>query len=235
MAEILTASDCSLLVRFGEEASAANRQAVLGLLRAWEEHSAPGFRSISPAAASVLFRFAPLRWTHAEAEAQVRQWLRFVNQDEPQAHTVQIPVCYGGEFGPDLKPMARATGLTEQQIIQLHCGQEYRAWFLGFAPGFAYLGEVEERIAMPRRDRPRLRVEAGSVGIAARQTAVYPLAMPGGWNLIGRTPLPMLFLDGPRLTRIEPGDAVRFLPVTRDEFERIRNAQEQALPEEDAA
>jgi KipI family sensor histidine kinase inhibitor len=230
MAEILAASDCSLLVRFGEQATAANRQAVLSLLRAWEEHPAPGFRSISPAAASVLFRFDPLRWTHSAAEAQIRQWLRFVSQDEPQVRTVHIPVCYGGEFGPDLPRVAHAAGLTEQEVIALHCGREYRALFLGFAPGFAYLGEVEERIAMPRRDRPRLRVEAGSVGIAARQTAVYPLAMPGGWNLIGRTPLPMLFPEGARLTRIEPGDAVRFHPVTRDEFEHLRDAPTEMLP-----
>jgi KipI family sensor histidine kinase inhibitor len=235
MAEILPASDSSLLVRFGMDPDPNHHRAVLHLLRLWEQQPGSVFRSISPAAASVLFRFDPRRCTLAEAEAQLRAWLAIPPDLHAATRRVDIPVCYGGEFGPDLEEVARIAGLSAEEVIRRHSGREYAAWFLGFAPGFAYLGELDEQLVLPRRSRPRLRVEAGSVGIAGRQTAVYPLAMPGGWNLIGRSPLPMLSVQGPRCSRIHPGDSVRFLPISPDEFRQIQERSQPFLRQQEPA
>jgi inhibitor of KinA len=137
---------------------------------------------------------------------------------------VEIPVCYGGEFGPDLDHIANLHRLKPADVIRLHSLQIYRAYFLGFAPGFAYLGDVPEAIASPRLEIPRKKVTAGSVAIAGRQTAVYPFATPGGWRLIGRTPLPMFRSDRSKMTTISMGDRVKFNPVSREEFLEMESA-----------
>ena len=126
---------------------------------------------------------------------------------------IEIPVQYGGDAGPDLADVAALAELSTSDVVDLHRGAEYRVFFLGFAPGFAYLGPLPEPIATPRLATPRERVPAGSVGIAGAQTAVYPFAMPGGWRIIGRTDAPMwdLTRDSPSLLR--PGDRVRFVPT----------------------
>ena len=115
--------------------------------------------------------------------------------DLPEPRELQIPACYGGEFGPDLKEVAALHGLTTAQVIELHASVTYIVYFLGFVPGFAYLGELPEALATPRLDTPRRTTPAGSVGIAGKQTGVYPFATPGGWRLIGRTPIAMFRPD----------------------------------------
>lgn len=132
--------------------------------------------------------------------------------------TVTIPVCYGGEYGPDLSEVAEKAKLTEQAVAALHGKPVYTVHALGFTPGFPYLGELPFKLHTPRRETPRVKVPAGSVGIGGSQTGIYPLASPGGWNLIGRTPL-SLFAPGreePALLRV--GDEVKFKPITAEEF-----------------
>ncbi|MCS3409639.1 5-oxoprolinase subunit PxpB [Serratia sp. AKBS12] len=130
----------------------------------------------------------------------------------PEARQVEIPVVYGGEQGPDLAEVARHTGLTMQQVVECHASAAYIVYFLGFQPGFSYLGGMPDRLATPRRAEPRLSVPAGSVGIGGSQTGIYPLATPGGWQLIGRTPLALFNpLEMPP-TLLRPGDSVRFVP-----------------------
>ncbi|HEI8865953.1 TPA: 5-oxoprolinase subunit PxpB [Serratia odorifera] len=130
----------------------------------------------------------------------------------PEARQVDIPVVYGGEQGPDLAEVARHTGLTMQQVVECHASAAYIVYFLGFQPGFSYLGGMPDRLATPRRAEPRLSVPAGSVGIGGSQTGIYPLATPGGWQLIGRTPLALFNpLEMPP-TLLRPGDSVRFVP-----------------------
>ena len=124
-----------------------------------------------------------------DAIEQLQRWWEESEALEPQSRLMTIPVIYGGEDGPDLANVALHSGLTEQQVVELHASVEYVVWFLGFQPGFPYLGGLPERLAMPRHAEPRLRVPAGSVGIGGAQTGVYPLATPGGWQLLGRTPL----------------------------------------------
>jgi KipI family sensor histidine kinase inhibitor len=126
---------------------------------------------------------------------------------------VEIPVTYGGEAGPDLDFVARRAGLTPAQVVGLHTGREYRVYLMGFTPGFAYLGELDERIETPRLETPRLRVPAGSVGIAGRQTGIYPLESPGGWRLIGLTALTLFDPAAAAPFLLAPGDLVRFVAV----------------------
>ena len=134
---------------------------------------------------------------------------------------VEIPVCYAPGYGPDLDALARSAGLSSEAVIDLHSATEYRVYMLGFLPGFAYLGRVDRRIAAPRRASPRTHVPAGSVGIAGEQTGIYPQASPGGWNLIGRTPLPLFDARNANPTLLHPGDRVRFYPVSPERFHQL--------------
>jgi KipI family sensor histidine kinase inhibitor len=178
----------------------------LGLFRGLQQHPLEGVCGVSPARQSVLVRFDPLHLTHDEVEG----WIRSVpvGGREAVGKLVEILTLYIGE---DLEEVASCSGCSTTEVVERHAGREYDAWFLGFVPGFAYLGEVDERIAVPRRSVARKAVPAGSVGIAGRQTGVYPRSTPGGWNLIGRTSA-VLFDVATGKSLIEPGDRVRFVP-----------------------
>ncbi|MCD6324634.1 MAG: 5-oxoprolinase subunit PxpB [Desulfurococcales archaeon] len=134
----------------------------------------------------------------------------------------EIPVAYGGVWGPDLVSVASEAGLTEDEVIRVHTSRSYRCYMLGFTPGFLYLGEVDERIAVPRLKNPRVKVPAGSVGIAGLQTGVYGIESPGGWRIIGRTPLKMFDPRRVPPTPIRPGDLVRFFEVGEEEFRELK-------------
>ncbi|MFV0438295.1 MAG: 5-oxoprolinase subunit PxpB [Desulfopila sp.] len=137
------------------------------------------------------------------------------------AETVEIPVCYGGEFGPDLAVVADHNGLDPQEVIRLHGAVAYPIYAIGFAPGFCYLGGLDPRLHTPRLVTPRLRVPAGSVGIAGGQTGVYPLASPGGWQLIGRTPRRLFAPERDQPIPYRVGDAIRFVAVSLKQYQRI--------------
>lgn len=147
-----------------------------------------------------------------DAIERLQRWWEESEALEPDSRAIEIPVVYGTAAGPDLGEVARHAGLSEKQVVELHSSIDYVVWFLGFQPGFPYLGGLPEQLATPRRDEPRLQVPAGSVGIGGSQTGIYPLVTPGGWQLIGHTPLPLFDpkRDEPALLR--PGDTVRFIP-----------------------
>ncbi|HKM68392.1 MAG TPA: 5-oxoprolinase subunit PxpB [Candidatus Acidoferrum sp.] len=217
------ASDQALLVYLGEEIGAAAHERVVQLLRLLQRERVPWIRNIQPAYCSLLITFDAAAVEHAEAQAKLTEYeKRAGKMPAAKALLVEVPVCYGGEFGPDLDDVAAQHGLKAEKVIELHCGRAYHAYFLGFAPGFAYLGDLAEEIATPRLETPRKQVPAGSVGIAGRQTAVYPFATPGGWRLIGRTPLEMFRRDREPMGLLAIGDQVRFRPITRDEFAAAR-------------
>jgi inhibitor of KinA len=130
-----------------------------------------------------------------------------------------VPVCYGGEFGPDLEFVAKHNGLTEQEVIQIHSSGEYLVYMIGFAPGFPYLGGMSEKIAAPRRTSPRLKIPIGTVGIAGLQTGVYPIETPGGWQLIGRSPEQLFRPHANPPSLLQAGNLVRFQPISRDEYD----------------
>ena len=210
------ASDHSLLVRLGQEISLEHHRQVVRLLRLLQESAIPGVRDLSPAYSSILIRFHPLELTHAEVEARMRElWPKLESVELPEPKRVEIPVSYGGEFGPDIEDVARHCGLSVAEVIALHSGAEYRVYFLGFSPGFAYLGGLAEALATPRLAKPRREVPAGSVGIAGQQTGVYPLATPGGWRLIGRTSLRLFEAGREPMALLEIGDLVRFVPEAK--------------------
>jgi KipI family sensor histidine kinase inhibitor len=133
----------------------------------------------------------------------------------------QVPVCYDGEYAPDLAEVAAACGVTMEQAIEIHCSRSYVVYVVGFSPGFPYMGDVDERLALPRRAEPRQRVPAGSVAIATRYTAIYPQSTPGGWHIIGRTPVRLFDETWPVPALCAPGDTVRFYRVDQARFETL--------------
>ncbi len=219
---LLAASDRSLLVSFGERISLDDHRRVRRLLRRLDASPLPGITNLVPAYSSLLVHFDPCRLRHREVEEHVRGLLdRGAGDDEAEEaepRLVTIPVCYGGAFGPDLEEVARLRGLTPERVAELHAGVTYHVFCLGFVPGFAYLGELPEEIACPRLDTPRREVPAGSVGIAGAQTGIYPMATPGGWRLIGRTPLTMFDARRDPMPLLEIGDRVRFTPIPPERF-----------------
>jgi inhibitor of KinA len=138
---------------------------------------------------------------------------------------VEIPVCYGGEFGPDLDFVAGHTGLATEEVIALHAAPDYLVHMIGFAPGFPYLGGLDARLATPRRPRPRPLVPAGAVGIAGPQTGIYSLPTPGGWQLIGRTPLRLFNPEWAQPSRLQAGQRLRFVPISAAEFGRLQQSE----------
>ncbi len=218
------ASDQALLVYLGEEIGHRTHQRVVRLLRLLQREPLPWLRNLQPAYCSLLVSFDACAVDHAQVESTLRGYEKRSEKIAlPAPRLVEIPVCYGGEFGPDLEKVAAARKLKPERVIELHSSQTYRAYFLGFAPGFAYLGDLPDSLATPRLATPRKKVPAGSVGIAGKQTAVYPFATPGGWNLLGRTPLRMFQAEREPMELLDVGDAVRFHPITREEFSVLEN------------
>jgi inhibitor of KinA len=207
------ASDCSLLVSFGDDISLEAHRRVLRLMRRFAKPPL-GIRNVHPAFASVLIDFDPRRRTHAEVESLVREGMSVEAETSlPNSRVVEIPVCYGGAFGPDLDDVARHTGLSPERVIALHAAAEYRVYFVGFSPGFPYLGGMPPELATPRLPAPRKHVPAGSVAIGGAQTGIYSVDTPGGWRLIGLSRMPLFdaAADPPAVLQI--GDVVRFRAV----------------------
>jgi inhibitor of KinA len=222
---LVYASDQSLLVEFGRASSTGANPHVLRLLRAVAAGALPGVLNLHPACSSLLIRFDPLRTAHAAVEQTVLKLLdRLDDLVLPEPRTVEIPVCYGLKYGPDLEEVAALHGMTAEQAAELHASANYTVCFLGFAPGFGYLAGLPAALATPRLDSPRGRVPAGSVGIAGDQTGVYPLSTPGGWRLIGRTPLDLYRPDHEPMTLLQIGDRVRFLPIPHERFRELYHA-----------
>jgi inhibitor of KinA len=221
---IQPASDRSLLVRFGHEITESNQQ-VRRLLHLLESEPIANICNLNPAYCSLLITFDALKLTHGELETILSGYLTRLDEVRlPEPRQLEIPVCYGGEFGPDLNEVASLCGMSPAQAIELHTSVTYIVYFLGFVPGFAYLGELPEPLATPRLARPRRSVPPGSVGIAGRQTGVYPFAVPGGWRLIGRTPTAMFREDRASMSFLSIGDRVRFASVSRARFKTLESA-----------
>jgi inhibitor of KinA len=192
------------------------------LLRLVELEPIVGVRNLHPAYCSLLVKFDGMKLRHEELEEILRGYVERIEKEAlPGSRLVEIPVCYGGEFGPDLNGVAELHGMTAERAIELHASATYLVYFLGFVPGFAYLGEVAEKLVTPRLAAPRRSVAAGSVGIAGRQTGVYPVATPGGWRLLGRTPLAMFRPERAEMSLLSIGDRVRFVPISMEQFAKL--------------
>ena len=220
-----TIAEDALLLRFGEHIDiAVNARVQTACARL--QHALPQLECV-PAYASLLLRFDPLAWS-SDPASDPQQSLRsavlaaLAGNAEARAPTREhvIPVCYGGTHGPDLGEVASHCGLSTDEVITRHVGASYQVAMIGFAPGFPYLLGLDPTLAMPRRRDPRQRVPAGSVAIGGSQTGIYPEPLPGGWQLIGRTPLRLFDVSAERPSLLAAGDRVRFRAMGDDEFSR---------------
>lgn len=217
---ITWAGDTAVSVEFEARISRATSDRVVRLARAIADASPAGVRDVVPTYHAVTVHFDPLR---TDIAALLRQLEHEAGQPAPPVddapRVVRIPVFYGGAHGPDLNEVAAWAGLAEEDVVARHVSAEYRVYMLGFLPGFAYLASVDRRIAMPRRVHPRTHVPEGSVGVAGEQTGVYPQTSPGGWQIIGRTPIRLVDFAKPDPFLLHPGDLVRFYEVDAAAFE----------------
>ncbi len=205
------ASDQSLMVYLGDEINLETHHRVLKLLRLLEAQPIPGVRNLHPAYNSMLLVFDPVDREHSNIEHTLAAYIDQLDAIHlPQPRVVEIPVHYDG---PDLEEVAALHHITPRRVIELHSSAEYVAYFIGFVPGFAYLGGLPEALATPRLEKPRKRVPKGSVAIGGSHTGVYPFETPGGWRLIGRTPLEIFSPDRAELSVLRIGDLVRFRPL----------------------
>ena len=214
--------DTGLLASFEQRIAQSIGAAVAALNTRVATAAIPGVVETVPAFATLLIFYDPLVTEYDAVADAVQKLAQAPGSDTAaeEGRLVEIPVCYGGAFGPDLPFVAEHAGLTEKEVIELHAGREYRIYMLGFLPGFPYLGGLDERLFTPRLASPRTAIPAGSVGIGGEQTGVYPIASPGGWQLIGRTPLKLFDPSSGRLP-YAAGDRIRFKPITREAFDAI--------------
>ena len=218
-ARFLPAGDKALCVELGDAISPEINHRVRSLFLAVEKHMIPGIMDVVPTYRSILVYYDPMRIAHPDLKAQLSALnanLENVRVAAPKV--VEVPTIYGGEYGPDLEYVARHSGLSTREVVHIHSGTDYLVYMMGFTPGFTYLGGMSERIATPRLQTPRVAIPAGSVGIAERQTGVYPIESPGGWQLIGRTPIRIFDADRDPPVAVETGDYLRFVPISEGEY-----------------
>lgn len=213
---IRPSGDTMLLVEWEQVVDPVVNQRAIALAARLQTRVGRQVRDIVPGYCSLGVHFDPLVTDIGALERAIEEEAGLIHDDEPSAESavVEIPVRYGRTEGPDLESVAEWAGCTTDDVIELHAMGTYRVYMLGFVPGFAYMGRVNQTIAAPRRRVPRERVPAGSVGIAGEQTGVYPIATPGGWRIIGQTDVVMFDATRPTPNLVRPGDSVRFVPVT---------------------
>ena len=235
--DIIPLGDSALVVRVREQFDDAPEETLDDVLRSFQKlrkAAIPGVIELAPAYTSVAVFFDPLQVAKMSGQPnRVFDWLservraavaagadrgRSRTSRRSETRSVEIPVCYDAEFAPDLDHVADHAQITTKQVVALHSTAEYRVACIGFVPGFTFLAGLPKNLATPRRDVPRKEIPLGSVGIGGAQTGIYPLRSPGGWNLIGRTPLKLFDPTKEPPTILRPGDRVRFRAITREEF-----------------
>ena len=217
-----TVAEDALLIRFSDAIDSALPARIAALCQRIEALELPWLVDLVPSYTTLLVIYDPVAANVFDAKARLRPLLAETqpttkaDAKTAKGRLIELPVYYSEETGPDLAWIAQQKGLSTQQVIDHHTAEAYQVYAIGFAPGFGFMGQVDPAIACPRKDTPRTQVPAGSVGIANQQTAVYPKASPGGWQLIGRCPTPLF--DELNLSLLQVGDRVRFIAITRDEF-----------------
>ncbi|REK74869.1 5-oxoprolinase subunit PxpB [Paenibacillus paeoniae] len=238
----LPLGDSSVLIRKGTTIDKGTHRWIMSVMQLLEAQRFDGMIECVPAFASIAVHYDPLvvwrsRSLQEKGHASVyetvckrlEQCLSLLSEKEDNRlpeRVVTIPVCYGGDYGPDLQEVAEHCGLSAEEVVSLHTSGSYSVYMIGFAPGFPYLGGMPPSIAAPRHKTPRIVIPAGSVGIAGAQTGVYPLATPGGWQLIGRTPLPLFRPDQQIPSLLEAGDHVRFEAISEQQYKEWEGAEQ---------
>lgn len=223
--EVYPLGDQAIGIRAEESDDPAMLPAVIRKARVIHDRLAsrklPAVREIVPALVSIAIYYDSLVCSYELMDRQLNELVNDAQDDVEQAcagRQFEVPVCYGGEFGPDLGDAAARAGLTEEEVVRLHAGTEYTVGMIGFVPGFPYLAGLPPQLHMPRRQEPRTSVPAGSVGIGGMLTGIYPAAIPGGWQLIGRTPLRLFDPAANPPSLLAPGDAVSLIPIDAETF-----------------
>ncbi|BBO00336.1 5-oxoprolinase subunit PxpB [Sporolactobacillus terrae] len=230
--------DQAVRVIFGDRIAPEIQMKVNQFTERFDRSPFKGFVEYVPAYTNVVFYYNPIEVSRSgkkDGSSAQQQVIDYLNQlsgqmsnepdQEAKRRVVHIPVCYGGEFGPDLDEVAHVHHLTPREVIEKHTKPQYLVYMLGFAPGFPFLGGLPEELATPRRANPRLKIAAGSVGIAGKQTGAYPLDSPGGWQIIGRTPVPLFQPESDPPTLLKAGDRVVFDAISEPEYLRIKEEQ----------
>lgn len=223
----LHCGDCAVTVEFGNAIDAAMNQSVHRFAKAVESLGHPGVLEVVPTYRSATVHYDPLVLPHSQLLKLLEPLAQLDTTQSAPSEIIEIPVLYGGEMGPDLQEVADHCGLTPQEVIALHSAPVYGIFMLGFTPGFPYLGGMDAQLTTPRRAEPRVCIPAGSVGIAGAQTGVYPIQSPGGWQLIGRTPLRLFDPSRSQPILLQAGQGIRFVPIDQGEFDRIEGGQAQ--------
>lgn len=233
--QITPMGDNALIVELGDAISESTHLRVQAAWRALAAEPLPGVSEAVPAYTTVTLFYDPALVVRAGAPAEeIVTWLgarvRERLKHPPKAantkpRTVEVPVGYGGDLGPDLGRVAAQAKLSSEEVVKRHARAEYRVHLIGFAPGFPYLGGLPKELVTPRHAKPRMAVPAGSVGIGGEQTGIYPQVTPGGWNLIGRTPLRLFRPHEDPPVLLQPGDIVKFRPVSSEEFTKLQEAR----------
>lgn len=224
---ILTAGDSALLIEFGKEINPETNRKITAIVQLMREQHIEGIVDVIPAFCSLLINYDSRVLSYEELKERMENLLKMETKTETTRKRIfEIPVCYGGEYGPDIDNIAEHAGLSVNEVIKIHSSKDYLIYMLGFLPGFTYLGGLDERIHTPRLASPRLTIRAGSVGIGGSQTGIYPLDSPGGWQLMGLTPVRTYDPERQTPILVEAGDYIRFIPIDEEEFLRIQKLVE---------
>ena len=220
--KILIDGDSSVLIVFGDTISAETNQRITATVKLIKDARIEGIVDMIPAFVSLLINYNPLVISYDALHRRLEKLLKTETRAEESAKRVwEIPVCYGGKFGPDLENIAAHAQLSPEEVIALHTSRDYLIYMLGFLPGFCYLGGLDERIHTPRLSTPRLRIPAGSVGIGGSQTGIYPMDSPGGWQLMGMTPVKTYDPAREVPILVQAGEYIRFVRIDEAEFRDI--------------
>ncbi|MBR5109657.1 MAG: 5-oxoprolinase subunit PxpB [Clostridia bacterium] len=219
---IFIEGDSSVLIVFGDTISAEINQRISSTVQLIRAQRIEGIVDMIPAFVSLLINYNPLVISYDALKKRLEKILQLETKaSETVKRVFEIPVCYGGEYGPDLKNIAAHAGLSEREVIDIHTSCDYLIYMLGFLPGFCYLGGLDERIHTPRLETPRLKIPAGSVGIGGKQTGIYPMDSPGGWQLMGKTPVKTYDPERDPAILVQAGEYIRFVEIGEAEFKRI--------------
>ncbi len=224
---IFPLGDSAILIDFGNELNESINKKILAIFRKLKNENITGVLDVVPAYSSLTIHYDVMKIIgKARGKAVfdiITDQLKKIVEDDTEIsieenRKINIPVCYDDEFGLDLIYLANEKKLSVEEVIQLHTSKTYRVYMIGFLPGFAYMGSVDQKIQIPRKENPRKKIEAGSVGIAGEQTGIYPLQSPGGWQIIGRTPLQLFNKEKKEPVLLQPGDEIKFFSISKDEF-----------------
>lgn len=217
--------DCAISIDFGQVIDPKINRHIRQTIERIQALQLDGIIELVPTYCALLVQYDAMLYSYADMCNIIEPTLSesVTNNDNGMVTVIEIPTVYGGEFGPDLGFVASHNNLSEEEVIAIHSGTDYLVYMLGFIPGFTYLGGMDPRIATPRLSSPRTLIPAGSVGIAGEQTGTYPSDSPGGWQIIGRTPVTMYDMSKEQAALLSAGDYVRYVPIDEQEYNRIKD------------